>query len=246
MNHNRAASPLPSELSSMSEDPIVSALRPYSTCDVSDALLKLGVTHGGFLSNITMWSPKRQEGNTKIIGPAYTVKYERKVLKPKQPPTHYIDSIPPGSIIFISAPSETINAVYGGLMTARAKASGVIGTIIDGRLRDLQEHRDLDFPVFAKDVGTTAPQESLCVCEINTRLRLRTEHQNTSINPSDYLIADLNGVVCIPRELVEKVLALIPSQVEADERIKRDLLTGRTFVEAAREWRAGVKGGKDV
>ena len=32
-------------------------------------------------------------------------------------------------------------------MTARAKASGVIGTIIDGRLRDLQEHRDLDFPV---------------------------------------------------------------------------------------------------
>ena len=32
-------------------------------------------------------------------------------------------------------------------MTARAKTLGVAGTIIDGRLRDLQEHRDLDFPV---------------------------------------------------------------------------------------------------
>ena len=25
-----------------------------------------------------MWSPKRQEGSTKVIGPAYTVKYVRK------------------------------------------------------------------------------------------------------------------------------------------------------------------------
>ena len=35
-------------------------------------------------------------------------------------------------------------------MTNRAKASGVVGTIIDGRLRDLQEHRDLGFPVSEK------------------------------------------------------------------------------------------------
>jgi hypothetical protein len=44
-------------------------------CDVSDALLKLKHPHGGFLSNITLWSPQRQEGSTKVVGPAYTVKY---------------------------------------------------------------------------------------------------------------------------------------------------------------------------
>lgn len=32
-------------------------------------------------------------------------------------------------------------------MSTRAQHSGAVGTIIDGRLRDLQEHRDLDYPV---------------------------------------------------------------------------------------------------
>ena len=40
-----------------------------------------------------------------------------------------------------------INACYGGLMSTRAQVSGAVGTIIDGRLRDLQEHRDLSYPV---------------------------------------------------------------------------------------------------
>lgn len=59
-------------------------------------------------------------------------------------------------------------------------------------------------------------------------------------------MADLNGVVCIPRELVEKVIALIPSQVEADKRIARDLQAGRTFVDAAKDHRANVKMPKDL
>ena len=40
--------------------------------------MKLKVPHGGFLAGLTLWSPKRQEGATKIVGPAYTVKYVRK------------------------------------------------------------------------------------------------------------------------------------------------------------------------
>lgn len=49
--------------------------------------------------------------------------------------------------MFISAPNKMINACYGGLMSTRAQVSGAVGTIIDGRLRDLQEHRDLEYPV---------------------------------------------------------------------------------------------------
>ena len=66
------------------------------------------------------------------------------------------------------------------------------------------------------------------------------------INPGDYLVADLNGVICIPQELVEKVVALIPSQVEADERIAKDLQAGRNFVESTKEHRASVKAARDV
>lgn len=64
----------------------------WSSCDVADALLKLKVPHGGFLADLTMWSPQRQDGPTKIVGPAYTVKYVRKNYENEpRPAGHYVD-----------------------------------------------------------------------------------------------------------------------------------------------------------
>ena len=102
-----------------------------------------------------------------MIGPAYTVKYVRKNYENEPKPAgHYvqhsfdtsrwlsevltlsqIDDVPEDAILFISAPPKMLNACYGGLMSTRAQYLGVAGTVIDGRLRDLQEHRDLNYPV---------------------------------------------------------------------------------------------------
>ncbi len=57
----------------------------------------------------------------------------------------------------------------------------------------------------------------------------------------DYIIGDLNGVVCLPKALAEKAIALIPSQVEADEKIAGALQQGKNFTDASQEYRAGVK-----
>ncbi|KAK4955184.1 hypothetical protein LTR10_007379 [Elasticomyces elasticus] len=243
----------------MSTRSIIKALEAYTSCDVADALSKLKVPHGGFLAGLTMWSPKRQEGSAKIVGPAYTVQYVRKNYENEpQPSGHYIDSIPSGAVIFISAPARSINACYGGLMSTRAQYSGAVGTIVDGRLRDLQEHRDLNFPVmifchnqprrhaealqvFARDVGTTAPAETMRVAAINEPVRLNSEDQDAVIHPGDILVGDINGVICIPHELAEKVIELIPSQVEADEKVAADIKKGRPVAEAMKEHRAGVK-----
>ncbi len=65
--------------------------------------------------------------------------------------------MPSGSVIFVSCPAKTPNAVYGGLMSTRALASGAVGSVIDGRFRDLQEQRALEYPVLhsvsAQQVG---------------------------------------------------------------------------------------------
>ncbi|TKX23780.1 hypothetical protein C1H76_3979 [Elsinoe australis] len=213
-----------------------------STCDAADALQKLKVPHGGFLSGLTMWSPERQAGPTKIVGPAYTVKYVRKNYENEPKPSgHYIDSIPSGSVVFVSAPPRIINAVYGGLMATRAQFSGAVGSIVDGRIRDLQEHRDLNYPVFARDVGTSAPAEVVRVSEIDVPVRLQSDEQDATINPGDILIADLNGVVCIPKEHAEKIVELMESQAAADEKISADIKAGKTFTEASKLHRSGVK-----
>ena len=55
-------------------------------------------------------------------------------------------------------------------MSIRAEYLKAAGTIVDGRIRDLQEHRDLEYPVFARGIGTAAPQGEVKVGEVNTCL----------------------------------------------------------------------------
>ncbi|KAK4152523.1 ribonuclease E inhibitor RraA/Dimethylmenaquinone methyltransferase [Chaetomidium leptoderma] len=224
---------------SASDDSIVKALQEYTTCDVADALVKLRVYHGGFLPGITMWSPQHQDGPTKIVGPAYTVQYATiEHGRPKRP-GHYIDSVPAGAVIFVTATPTTSNALYGGLMSTRAKASGAVGSVIDGRFRDVQEQRDLNYPVFARNVGTTPPGPLFKVIAVDEPVLVRNEDgQDIIINPGDYLIGDVNGVVVLPRGLAEKALPLMAKQVVADSKMAVEIQKGMTFTEASKKFRS--------
>ncbi|RKU40404.1 hypothetical protein DL546_000260 [Coniochaeta pulveracea] len=219
-------------------DPIVEALKQYTTCDVSDALVKLDFPNGGFLSGLTMWSPQRQDGTAKIVGPAYTVKYSLKDDPAPKHTSHYIDSVPAGAVVFVSCPPRIPNACYGGLMSTRAKASRAAGSVIDGRVRDLQEHRDLEYPVFARDTGTASPQQLLKVTGVNVSVKLQTDEQDMTINPGDYLIGDLNGVVVLPKELAGKAIPLMAKQVAADEKMAVAIKEGMSFAEASKKFRS--------
>ena len=53
-------------------------------------------------------------------------------------------------------------------------------------------------------------------------------------------------MVCLPQVLVEKVIALMPSQVAADEKIMEALKNGVSFTDASRQHRACVKSAKDL
>lgn len=79
-------------------------LADFSTCEISDALIKLKVPHGGFIPDIHAISPGTCPG-MKICGPAYTVKMV--FAADKHAPSleeHFVDTAPAGSIIIIDAP----------------------------------------------------------------------------------------------------------------------------------------------
>lgn len=85
------------------------------------------------------------------------------------------------------------------------------------------------------------------LCQVNEPVTLQSPDQlETVISPNDYLIGDINGVVCLPQGLAEKVLALMPSQSRADERIAEDLDVGSKFGDVSKLHRANVKEEKDL
>lgn len=148
-----------------------------------------------------------------------------------------IDEVPSGSIIFVSSPPDIPNAVYGGLMSTRARYLQAAGSVIDGRFRDLDEQRALNFPIFARDVGTAPPYKMVKVAAVNCPVKLQSEYQNIVINPGDYLMGDLNGVVVLPKDMVGKALDLMKKRVEADEKVRKEIEGGMSFVEASKKFR---------
>ncbi|KAE8153864.1 ribonuclease E inhibitor RraA/Dimethylmenaquinone methyltransferase [Aspergillus avenaceus] len=224
----------------MPADPqeVIQRLQKWGACDVADGLSRIKYPNGGFLEGLTMYSPEYQAGETKIIGQAFTVQFV-----PKSDETapklqgNYIDQVPSGSVVFISQPLPQVNAVYGGLMSLRAQALNAAGVVIDGRVRDLGEHRALRFPLFAKSVGTTAGGEVCGPSAVNVPVRLNSEHQDAWVQPGDYIIADLNGVVRLPQELAEQVLDAIPVIAEADAKCAEGIKAGRTVEEVFEEFR---------
>ena len=107
-------------------------------------------------------------------------------------------------------------------------------------IHTLNPHDKKSGGTFAKSPKKSFSSDS-AKTQINTPVKLQSDLQNATIYPGDYLIGDLNGVVCLPKGLAERAVALIASQVEADTRIARDLSMGRTFSEASREHRAFIR-----
>ncbi|KDQ57445.1 hypothetical protein JAAARDRAFT_35160 [Jaapia argillacea MUCL 33604] len=222
-----------------------SSLSEYSSCEISDALIKLGLPHGGHIPDIHMFSPSPASSpGARICGPAYTVQM---VLgsdnsAPKLA-SHFVDTATEGSVIVINVPPYVKNAVWGGLMTAGAQARGAIGVIISGRCRDLSEHRALTFPVFARSHSTlgqspfTRPSAVNIPVVIQPQSSGESEFPAVTVKPGDFMVADEDGVVCVPTELVEKVVDLAKRSREVDEKCMADIKAGKGVQASFKEHR---------
>lgn len=115
---------------------------------IADALRKLNHPQGGFLDGIRMFSPGAR---TRIYGPAVTVRMVKSSdeAAPKLD-QHFVDHNQDGGIMYIQQPKGLPSACWGGLMSTRAQFLGARGVVIDGRMRDVNEHNDMGFPVITR------------------------------------------------------------------------------------------------
>jgi regulator of RNase E activity RraA len=84
------------------------SLAQFSTCEISDALIKLSILHGGYIPDINAISP---DSNAQICGPAYTVQMVLAASGSKLS-SHFVDTAPSGSIIVIDVPPGSVHSAY--------------------------------------------------------------------------------------------------------------------------------------
>ncbi|KAF9988558.1 hypothetical protein BGZ75_009221 [Mortierella antarctica] len=217
----------------------------HASCDVADALLALKVPSAGYIPDIHLWSPQFKAGNTRgqdptFFGPAYTVQMvpvsDTEAPKPDQ---HFVDAIPEGTVVCISQPSNMVNAVWGGLMTARAQIKGALGVIVDGRIRDLNEQREAGFPVFAKatSIMGAGPFTRASALNVPITMQPNPDHPAVTIHPGDYIVADADGIVVIPKDLLAQVDERCKKSTAVDDQCMEALKAGESIVATFKKYR---------
>jgi regulator of RNase E activity RraA len=178
---------------------LVEGFRNVATASVADAVDMI-VGKRGYMD----YSIKPRINGKKVVGPAVTILEgsTEEVL----PPTHALDAIdesPEGSVIVIGINGEPNVAVWGGLMTAGAVVNGLAGAILDGGVRDIIEiRRDYDFQIFSRSVSPATTLGRFKTLSSNEPV----ECGGILVNPGDLIVADLDGVVAVPKEHVHAVL----------------------------------------
>lgn len=117
----------------------------------------------------------------------------------------------PGDIIVIDAKGDTYRAVAGDFVIGMAKSLGAGAFVVDGAVRDINGIKALDFPVFCKGTTVAASGKS-SLGEINVPISCG----GATVHPGDILVGDADGVVVVPREIENEVLAKSKAKLAKD------------------------------
>lgn len=140
-----------------------------------------------------------------------------------------LDDLKPGEIYVASGASPRY-ALWGELMSTRAKMLGARGALVDGFARDIDGIRALDFPCFC--TGYYAQDQGVRGKVIDYRCAL--EIGGVRIEPGNLLFGDKEGILVIPREAEEEVVRLALEKVRGEKLVAKAIREGMSAVEAYR------------
>jgi regulator of RNase E activity RraA len=187
---------------------VIERLARLDTGAVSDALDRLGLS--GAVSGI-----RPLTGPHRIAGRVVTVKLVAALGRTSKQhlSTAAIEASGPGDVLVIEHRSREDCAGWGGILSRAAKARGIAGTLVEGAVRDVDESREIGYPVFAR-----------AAVPVTARGRIVEEGWNLSVDvggvivhPGDLVIADGSGVAFLLQSRIEEVL-LAAEEIAARER----------------------------
>jgi len=187
---------------------------------VSDILDQLGYRNQAMRADINpMWP------GAVVAGRAHTVLsadiYEIKE-NPYEKEIEAVDTLKPNDVLVAGTNRSTETSLWGELLSTACRARGARGAIIDGYTRDMVRITEMKFPVFATGTRPLDSKGRSIVIEVGRPVMCG----NVLVNEGDIVLADIDGVVVIPREAEEKVIALSLEKASAEDTVRDELLKG--------------------
>ena len=154
-----------------------------------------------------------------VCGEAFTVKGAPNVMIEGEMTfrAQMLDDFKPNGVVVWDTSDDVEASLWGGVMTATARSKGIRGAVIAGGIRDTKQILEQDFPVFYKYRTSNG---SLGRCMI-THYQVPVKIGKVTVRPGDIIFGDIDGVLCIPREIACEVLL----RAEGIERNEEDIFS---------------------
>lgn len=207
-----------------------------STCTIVDVLDGLQITNKVITSKVSRVTSNKDI----VVGKAYTVSWTKvrksnEITKGRNSTWEEVRDFVLPSIeksdreVYVSGGGELIEneALLGGLSSTYLKNINFEGAVIGGALRDYNLLSKLNFPVDATGYSPIDTQGAYRVDSIGQVCVIN----NVVINTGDWVFSDMNGVVIVPQEYIEKVISMSITIEEKESGILKQIREGKKLSE---------------
>jgi regulator of RNase E activity RraA len=195
-------------------------LRPLNAAVLSDVLDSLGLMRQAMKPFM-----RPLDDSLQLIGRARTGLYmpvyeHRAGDNPYEVEIALVDDLKPHDVVVLACngPTDRI-APWGELLSTASAARGAAGCVTDGLVRDVRQIRAMRFAVFCGGIGPLDTKGRARMVERDVPV----ECAGVAVRPGDLVFGDVDGVVVIPREHEQQVVARAIEKVTG-ENLSRDAL----------------------
>ncbi|TDD39245.1 4-carboxy-4-hydroxy-2-oxoadipate aldolase/oxaloacetate decarboxylase [Actinomadura sp. KC06] len=123
-----------------------------------------------------------------------------------------VEQCRPGDVLVVATTSPSTDGMFGELFATALQHRGVRGLVIDAGVRDVAELHAMGFPVWSAAVSAQGTVKAT-PGSVNVPVTIGGQ----VIRPGDTILADDDGVLCVPREDAASAVAAAQARAEKEE-----------------------------